>query len=159
MLRRGAPCWRLDLGAINMPFESVLHALRTTGVNCVDMMPSNDPYWPRSAIVGKRKLDDMEESLLKEMEDVFFPQINEAARDHGKLACNPHHVKIIDLGLAKLFTKSNRMNRAVATTLVGTCLCQSVFEFSSQSSERHGPILFEFKKIYDEHRYDRLHCT
>ena len=31
-----------------------------------------------------------------------------------------HHVKIIDLGLAKLFTKSNRMNRAVATTLVGT---------------------------------------
>ena len=96
MLRRGAPCWRLDLGAINMPFESVLHALRTTGVNCVDMMPSNDPYWPRSAIVGKRKLDDMEESLLKEMEDVFFPQINEAARDHGKLACNPHHVKIIE---------------------------------------------------------------
>ena len=95
-MRRGAPCWRLDLGAINMPFESVLHALRTTGVNCVDMMPSNDPYWPRSAIVGKRKLDDMEESLLKEMEDVFFPQINEAARDHGKLACNPHHVKIIE---------------------------------------------------------------
>ena len=57
-----------------------------------------------------------------------------------------HHVKIIDLGLAKLFTKSNRMNRAVATTLVGTCLCQSVFEFSSQSSERHRPILFELKK-------------
>ena len=37
-----------------------------------------------------------------------------------------HHVKIIDLGLAKLFTKSNRMNRAVATTLVGTCYGLSV---------------------------------
>ena len=65
-------------------------------MNCVDTMHSNDPYWPLSAIAGKRKLDDMEESFLNEMEDSFFPQINETARDHGKLACNPHHVKIIE---------------------------------------------------------------
>ena len=74
----------MDLGAINVPLASVLHAF------------SNDPYWPRSAIAGKRELDDMEESFLNEMEDNFFPQINETARDHGKLACNPHHVKIIE---------------------------------------------------------------